>query len=493
LLVAWGAGVACFLLPVIIGLWQIRALRRSSLPWQRGELLAEPLAMDAGIHQRVEVLLHEALSGPMTCGVLRPAIVLPRDAETWNPEDLDRAIVHELEHVRRADLVSHCLARVTCAVYWFHPLAWIAWRKLALEAERSCDDAVLLRSEATAYAAQLVGLAKRVLAAHGSPLLAMANRGDLAARVGAVLDREQRRGRVGMFSAALACGAAAALVVVVSPLTLVGAPQATSDRLSSEATPKFEVASIRPCDPSGPIAGGRGAPPATSLRLVCNTVVQLIRSAYDTNADGLASKMIPSSPISGGPSWINSDRYTILAKADGAVPQPMMSGPMLRTLLEDRFQLRVRREIREVPVYELTMAKGGPKLKPSQEGSCPTPNPAGGSCPGSLWISKKGSNMVIDQQETIAGFIRMLSQRVGRPVIDKTGINGSFDFHLEFAPDEFSGGTRGDPAIQAGALPDSSGPTIFTAVQEQLGLKLESARGPGEFLVVDHVERPSEN
>ena len=123
------------------------------------------LALEAGIHRRVEVLLHEALTGPMTCGVVHPAIVLPRDAQSWEAEDLNRAIVHELEHVRRGDWVSHCLARAVCAVYWFHPLVWIAWRQLALEAERSCDDAVLGRSEATAYADQLVGLARRLSAA----------------------------------------------------------------------------------------------------------------------------------------------------------------------------------------------------------------------------------------------------------------------------------------------------------------------------------------
>ena len=232
--------------------------------------------------------------------------------------------------------------------------------------------------------------------------------------------------------------------------------------------------------------------PLASIRLVCNTVAQLIRSAYDTNADGLVAKMIPSLPISGGPSWIDSERYTILAKTNGTPSQPMMRGPMLRALLEDRFQLRIRRETREVPVYLLTVAKGGPKLKPSREGSCPTPNPAGGSCPGSIWVARKESNIVIDQQETIAGFIRMLSQRVGRPVIDKTGIKGTFDFHLEYAPDEFSGGATAEARVQGG-LPDVSGESIFTAVQEQLGLRIESAKGPGEFLVIDHVERPSEN
>ena len=187
------------------------------------------------------------LPGPMTCGVFAPCHRAARDAENWSQEDLNRAIVHELEHVRRGDWVSQCLARVVCAVYWFHPLVWIAWRQLALEAERSCDDAVLRRSEATAYADQLVGLAQaRCRRPQRSPLLAMANRADLAARVGAVLDSRQRRGRAGMLPVALACGAAAALVIVMSPLMLVASPQA-----AAATPPKFEVASIRPSPPAG--------------------------------------------------------------------------------------------------------------------------------------------------------------------------------------------------------------------------------------------------
>jgi uncharacterized protein (TIGR03435 family) len=208
--------------------------------------------------------------------------------------------------------------------------------------------------------------------------------------------------------------------------------------------------------------------------------------------------MFATIPILGGPSWINTERYMINAKAEGTPSQPMMRGPMLQALLEDRFQLKIRREIREVPVYVLTVAKGGPKLKASKEGSCPTPGPpAGVSCPGSVWIARKGLNMTVDQQETLDGLARMLIQRLGRPVIDKTGIKGMFDFHLEFAPDETTGGTLPGGGDRAGAPADTpadpSGPSIFTAVQEQLGLKLDSARGPGEVLVIDRVERPSEN
>jgi len=224
LLAGWAAGAGLFLLPVVFGLRQIRSLRRSGLPWRRGHSVVEFLARDTGLHRRIEVMLHTSLPGPMTCGLVRPVIVLPRDAENWNPEELNRAMLHEMEHVRRGDSASGFLARATCALYWFHPLVWITWRKLVLEAERCCDDAVLRRSEATAYAEQLVGLAKRLSVAQRSPLLSMASRADLATRVDAVLDSRQPRGRAGVFSVALACGAAAALVITLSPLRLVARP-----------------------------------------------------------------------------------------------------------------------------------------------------------------------------------------------------------------------------------------------------------------------------
>ena len=117
------------------------------------------LSLESGFRRRVEVLLHEELPGPIASGMLHPVVLFPLDAQTWGTEDLNRALVHELEHVRRGDVFTHCLARVICAVYWFHPLVWMAWRQLILEAERSCDDAVIARWEPTIYADQLVGLA----------------------------------------------------------------------------------------------------------------------------------------------------------------------------------------------------------------------------------------------------------------------------------------------------------------------------------------------
>jgi uncharacterized protein (TIGR03435 family) len=495
LLVVWIAGAAFFLLRMIFGLRQVRALRRFGLPWRGGQSIVDRLAPDAGIHRRVEVLLHESLPAPVTCGIVRPAIVLPPDAQEWEGEDLSRAIVHELEHVRRFDWASHCLARIACAVYWFHPLVWAAWRQLALEAERSCDDAVLGCSEATAYADQLVGLARRLSAAQ-PPALAMANRSDLSARVGSVLDASRARGRAGALLVAVASAVAAAVVLTMSPLRMVAAPQAVAPAAVPNI-PKWDAVSIKRCTnaPVTPVEG-RGAGAAISpdrLTVNCWNISTLINVAYTFSRR--------SSPppyrveIERLPSWADSERYTIEAKAEGAPGQGIMRGPMLQALLEDRFALKIHPETKEGRAYILTVAKSGLKM-PSFQGGCtpidlvhPQPaSPIQNRCLAAQ--QSKGLNRTFD----IAGFdLDSFAQHMANfggldgPVRNETGISGFFHIHLEYSLD-LKPGDRGYAASD-----DPPFPSIFTALEQQLGLTLKAGKAPHQFLVVDHVEKPREN
>src|SRR5215472_5640339 len=285
LLAVWIAGTAFFLLRMIFGLQQVRALRQFSLPWRDGQSIVNQLALDAGIHRRVEVLLYESLAVPVTCGFVRPVIVLPHGAQAWEAEDLNRAIVHELEHVRRFDWATHCLARIACAAYWFHPLVWAVWRQFELEAERSCDDAVLARWEATAYADQLVGLARRLSAAQKSPALAMANRSDLPARVGSVLDGRRARGRASALLAAVACAAAVAIVLTMSPLRVVAAPHPDT-QAAPQNIPQWDAVSIKRCKdaPAASVdrpGGGANRSPDRQT-WDCVSVSALITQAYST-------------------------------------------------------------------------------------------------------------------------------------------------------------------------------------------------------------------
>ncbi len=170
----------------------------------------------------------------MTFGITRPVIVLPLDAREWDEAELRRALMHELEHIKRGDWLMQILARAVAACYWFHPLVWTAWRRLCLEAERSCDDAVVISEERTDYAEQLVTLAQRMSATPVQPMLGMANRSDLSTRVTAVLDDRLHRGRAGFALAAGTVAAAALVVIAVAPVRAVIREEINEDAVTAK-------------------------------------------------------------------------------------------------------------------------------------------------------------------------------------------------------------------------------------------------------------------
>jgi bla regulator protein blaR1 len=230
----WVVGTIVFTLPLGVGLWSLRRLRRNGLPWPELRQDVKVLAAERGIRVPIEVLLHEDISAPLTCGLRRPAILLPGDAREWRQSDLRQALIHEMEHIRRGDWTVQFAARAICSGYWFHPLIWLAWRGLCLEAERASDDAVIQREERAGYAEQLVSLARRMSKARVKPALGMANRSDLSKRISAVLDSSQRRGRAGGIMAASALIVASLVVLVIAPVEGVAqAPAARQPGLSS--------------------------------------------------------------------------------------------------------------------------------------------------------------------------------------------------------------------------------------------------------------------
>jgi uncharacterized protein (TIGR03435 family) len=520
--VGWIAGTSVFLLPVIFGLWQVRSIRRSALPWREGRGMVDGLAQDASIARRIDLLLHEALPGPMTCGVVHPAIVLPIDARTWAEDDLRRALVHELEHVRRGDRLSQGLARVVAACYWFHPIVWLAWRQLSLEAERACDDAVLLSTAlaacastslgagadpSTAYADQLVDLARRLSTAVNQPQLAMASRHHLATRVVAVLDPQQPRGRAGARCVSTAIAVTAVLAIGMSSIRIVSAylPRGGAADVAAQAATrqKYDAASIKPCEAEQSPTGARGGAGGTNATfspgrffVPCVTTEQLIYLAYASygaredewlvNDDrGSAST---GTKIRGGPAWVHSarDKYSIEATAAGATERTVLMGSMLQSLLEDRFHLKLHRDSEEVALLALTVAKGGFKLKPMKDGDCEpndgTPpslsdlNAAKPRCGNLNMTTNEGMTRWTFGTGSMSGLAGQLSRVLGVHVADKTGITDQFVFRFEFR--------RGDDAFATEAF-------VFAALEEQLGLKLDKIKGPRGFIVIDAIERPT--
>jgi beta-lactamase regulating signal transducer with metallopeptidase domain len=242
LLIVWIIGVAIVLARMMADMLWVRRVRRQARPWSRGQAIVADLPGSSSIRRRVRILLDDAAAGPITCGVFRPAIVLPREACDWGAEELRRAVIHELEHVRRADLLMLCVARIVCALYWFHPLVWMSWRQLRLEAERACDDAVLRGVEPVEYAEQLVTLAERLVSRRIESVPAMADRTDLAVRISAVLDSHQRRGRAGFRVVSFVSMVAFLLLAAGSSLRAV--PRSQS--LDSATQARFEAAAFAP-------------------------------------------------------------------------------------------------------------------------------------------------------------------------------------------------------------------------------------------------------
>lgn len=500
-LTAWLCGAALFLLPVGIGLRQMRTLRRDGLPWLAGQRVVDELAAAMGIRHRVSVLLHESISGPMTCGVVRSIILLPADADTWPAHELQAAIIHELEHVRRGDWVSQCLARTVAAAYWFHPMVWIAWRHLALEAERACDDAVLKHADATIYADQLVVLARRLSTATHQPQLAMANRRDLSERVLAVLDSAQRRGRAGVPWIIAASAAAMVVLLSVSPIRIIATVIADQSAPATGPKPKYDAATIKPCvaeeNPTGArgTAGGTNASATPGRFFVpCVTTEQLIYLAYASYgvpedqhlANDDAGSASNDRKIRGGPSWVHSlkEKYQIEATAQGVTERTVLMGTMLQSLLEDRFRLKMHRDTEEVPMLVLRVGKGGVKLTPMKDGDCEPYDPATGPMPGAKptcgMLNMGGSPSTI--RWTFSGFAlsslaSQLSRTFGMHVIDKTAVADKFIYTFEFA--------RGEDPL---AMESSARSSV-----EALGLTLENTKAPRGFIVIDSIERPSAN
>jgi uncharacterized protein (TIGR03435 family) len=264
------------------------------------------------------------------------------------------------------------------------------------------------------------------------------------------------------------------LIVPVALVLVVFSPQrAVSAIPALRQAASFEVASIRPSDPED--RSGKFIRMQNPQRFETRnyTVKEMIAAAYN----------LPNRAISGGPEWIDSDRYNILATTTGNErPTSDQQMEMLRSLLGSRFNLTVHREEREQPVYELTVANNGPKLKETT------------AAPSEEYLINRMFNdnhvLLPARRVTIAQFVAMLQRAVlDRAVVDKTGLTGKYDFDLEWTRDE----SQFEGLIPLAKTDIPPKPDLFAAMQEQLGLRLRSARGPVQVLVIDRAERPTEN
>jgi uncharacterized protein (TIGR03435 family) len=273
------------------------------------------------------------------------------------------------------------------------------------------------------------------------------------------------------------------------------APQATPaapGKDASAALPAFEVVSIKPNKSGSMMMRIMATPDGTSISGL--TVHMMLREAFGISDDQLQ----------GEPGWLDSDRFDIEAKvAPDDVPKyealkPNQRWAMLLSVFEDRFALKFHHETKDLTQYVLVVAKGGLKMKEAAPGETyPNGPKTPDGKPGGAGMMRMGPGEFTAQAIPISGLVRSLSFQLHSTVLDRTGLTGKYDIDLTWAPDESEGMMRppdgGTPGTGNPAPPSTTGPSIFTALEEQLGLKLEAHKEPGDVIVIDHIEQPSAN
>jgi bla regulator protein blaR1 len=467
-----------------------------------------------GIRKQIELLASSASLEPGIFGIARPVLVWPQGiSERLDDAHIEAILAHEVWHVRRRDNLFAALHMLVEAIFWFHPLVWFLGTRLLEEREVACDEEVLeLGSERQIYAESILKICEFCV---GSPLACVSGvtGADLKKRIVRIMaDGAVRKLDFGKKFLLGAAGFAALAVPVV--FGLAHAMPWRSQNTAMPAREQFDVASVKPCDKNSPVppgagrGGGGGDTSGSRLDLACSTLAHFIEVAYVEFPEGVRQPRLAFKPlpIEGGPAWLRSDTFLISAETEKSVTPTMMRGPMLQMILEDRFKLKVHRETREVPVYELTVAKGGLKLPHTVPGSC---------VPEELWnlaIPPKPGDKplcVMGMRRTGAANVTIWARGmtvnnichyldgigIDRPLIDKTGVADAelFDMQLQFSIDDSTPGLHPRDAGDDAATPGGTAfPSLFTAIQ-QFGLKLVPAKGPGKFVVIDGVERPSGN
>jgi uncharacterized protein (TIGR03435 family) len=243
--------------------------------------------------------------------------------------------------------------------------------------------------------------------------------------------------------------------------------------------PEFEVASVKPSDTNGRMDYGIRVDGLFGTNMPAKGWIQI---AYGVKGFQIA-----------GPDWISFEKFDIHAKAESAssARQKLL---MLQSLLADRFKLTLHRETREQSVYALVVGRRGLKMKPSKDqtlwaGDFPDGSPDGRPLTGG-GLREFAPGQLVGEAVPMTMFVNLLAGPLDRPVINKTGLTGRYDIDLRYTP---GSGQAPSADAEQSVQADASGASLFTAIQEQLGLKLESTKGPVEVLVIDHVERPSEN
>lgn len=491
-LMTWAAGFAA------LTFVRFRTWRRIRHAMTRGI----PVISSRDVPSHVGVRAVVGLMEPAVVGIWRQTILVPLDIDKHlTRSQLSAVFAHELCHVRHRDNLTAAIHMVVEAVCWFHPAVWLIGAHLIDERERACDEEVLLSGGAPGvYADAILNVCKRYVAAPswGVAGVSSANlrsriESIMTGRIGRCLDTRRKIALVTAATVSLALpvasGTARAIVHTAPTGESQGGAGSQATNVSIGDLPSFEVASIKQ-NKSGEFSARFGYEPGGQLIVVNNAVRNLIRSAYH----------LQDYQILGGPGWMNSDRYDVSARAGGNLSEAQ-SRLMLQRLLRERFKLVARMETREIPIYTLVVARSGQSLGPNlrraavdcmaitaaaeKRGVTPELPPPQGNRPACGTRSTPG--LMMGAGVSMSDLARNLAGPAGRMVVDKTGLTGSWDLDLTYVMDQ---PIPNNPRVLP---PPADAVPLFTALQEQLGLKLEARRAPVEVLVIVSIERPTEN
>jgi bla regulator protein blaR1 len=407
---------------------------------------------------------------PGVFGIFRPVLILPEGiAEHLTTAQFESVLAHELCHARRRDNLAAAVHMFVESLFWFHPLVWWIRVRLVEERERACDEEVLrAAADPQDYAEGIVAVCRYYLK---SPLVCVSGvtGSNLKRRVEAIMmNRNTHRLNAGRRLLLAAAG----FTAVVAPIA-IGTFRIPPVRAQQPAgTLEFDAVSVKASNPNSTNGTVISVTPGGTLHVVNATLKDLIETAYD----------VRSFQIEGGPKWADAAKYDVDATPGtrpqgAAAPPPGWTNVRLKAqaLLKDRFQLQLHRETRTGSIYSLAIAKGGVK----SSGLSATQSPHKGI--------NSGQRTMLGEAASMADLTSKLSRLLGRLVVNNTGLEGNYDFKLEWTPDLGPSAPDGQPVETA------LGPSLFSAIQQQLGLRLEATKGPVDVLVIDHVDKASEN
>ena len=498
LIAVWLAGAS-----VVLLVWFVRWRRVAALVKAGDQVVGGPvcdslrrLERRMGGARPLPLVVSRSPFEPGVFGIVRPVLLWPDGIETrLSGQQVDAIIAHEIVHVRRRDNLVAALHMLVQAACWFHPLVWWIGSRLVDERERACDEAVVsMGSDPQTYAESILRTCQWYVEA---PLVCVAGvtGSDLKRRVEQIMTAEGRAALTAWTRSLLALAALAGVAVPIAVGVFTPRLRAqTPERVQSAA---FDVTSVKP-NKSGAgrvsmLPAANGGWSATNV-----TLGMLIRIAFQ----------LQDNQIAGGPKWLFDDRFDVLGSGNAPGAAPSMLFPKLQTLLADRFKLVTHTETRELPMFSLVRIgqdKLGPNLKPSTATDCPVAPPPGAGNPRPIPQPMSPAQMQVcgvmlgpgrisSGHVTIDQIANNLSRIAGSMVVDKTGLQGFYEFTLEYAPDPSLAGRSDLPGRPPGLEPPASdGPSLFAALAEQLGLKLESTKGPVSVLVIDRAEQPEAN